>query len=86
MSYGQGLGNRLWSHVNLTETINSLSMITKAGVSSNMTVVGQQLRLLIQAEHPGLLDRAMHLYGARLRGVPGPLHQHIWLHLGPQDW
>jgi chitinase len=39
-SYDQGLGNCLRSHVNLTETINSLSMITKAGVPSNMIVVG----------------------------------------------
>ena len=33
-------GNCLRSHVNLTETINALSMITKAGVSSNMIAVG----------------------------------------------
>lgn len=39
-SYSQGLGNCLRSHVNLTETINSLSMITKAGVPSNMIAVG----------------------------------------------
>lgn len=39
-SYDQGLGNCLRSHVNLTETINALSMITKAGVPSNMIVVG----------------------------------------------
>jgi len=30
----------LRSHVNLTETINALSMITKAGVSSNKVAVG----------------------------------------------
>lgn len=39
-SYEQGLGNCLRSHVNLTETINALSMITKAGVPSNMIAVG----------------------------------------------
>jgi GH18 family chitinase len=33
-------GNCLRSHVNLTETINSLAMITKAGVLSNKVVVG----------------------------------------------
>ncbi|KAJ5097120.1 hypothetical protein N7456_007841 [Penicillium angulare] len=33
-------GNCLRSHVNLTETINSLSMITKAGVSNTQVVVG----------------------------------------------
>lgn len=33
-------GNCLRSHVNLTETVNSLSMITKAGVPSNKIVVG----------------------------------------------
>ncbi|KAJ5782879.1 glycoside hydrolase [Penicillium paradoxum] len=33
-------GGCLRSHVNLTETINSLSMITKAGVPSNQIVVG----------------------------------------------
>ncbi|GIJ99593.1 hypothetical protein Aspvir_001727 [Aspergillus viridinutans] len=33
-------GNCLRSHVNLTETINSLSMITKAGVSNTQIVVG----------------------------------------------
>jgi chitinase len=39
-SYDQGLGNCLRSHVNLTETLNALSMITKAGVPSNMIAVG----------------------------------------------
>ncbi|ATY65223.1 class V chitinase [Cordyceps militaris] len=39
-SYEQGLGNCLRSHVNLTETINVLSMITKADVPSDMIVVG----------------------------------------------
>ncbi|KAF1732354.1 Killer toxin subunits alpha/beta [Beauveria bassiana] len=39
-SYEQGLGNCLRSHVNLTETINALSMITKADVPSDMIVVG----------------------------------------------
>jgi len=33
-------GNCLRSHVNLTETISALSMITKAGVPSNQVVVG----------------------------------------------
>lgn len=33
-------GDCLRSHINLTETINSLSMITKAGVPSNMIAVG----------------------------------------------
>lgn len=33
-------GDCLRSHVNLTETINSLSMITKAGVPSSMIVIG----------------------------------------------
>ncbi|KAL2834835.1 hypothetical protein BJY01DRAFT_259367 [Aspergillus pseudoustus] len=33
-------GNCLRSHVNLTETINSLSMITKTGVSNTQLVVG----------------------------------------------
>lgn len=33
-------GNCLRSHVNLTETLNSLAMITKAGVKSNKVVVG----------------------------------------------
>ncbi|KAL4862258.1 hypothetical protein BDV12DRAFT_203209 [Aspergillus spectabilis] len=33
-------GNCLRSHVNLTETLSSLSMITKAGVSSNKVAVG----------------------------------------------
>lgn len=33
-------GNCLRSDVNLTETVNSLSMITKAGVPSNKVVVG----------------------------------------------
>ncbi|KAI0431298.1 hypothetical protein F5Y09DRAFT_340842 [Xylaria sp. FL1042] len=39
-SYDQGLGNCLRSHVNQTETINALSMITKAVVPSNMIAVG----------------------------------------------
>ncbi|KAK3988009.1 killer toxin subunits alpha/beta-like protein [Cladorrhinum sp. PSN332] len=33
-------GNCLQSHVNMTETMNALSMITKAGVPSNKIVVG----------------------------------------------
>ncbi|KAJ3488730.1 hypothetical protein NLG97_g6142 [Lecanicillium saksenae] len=33
-------GNCLRSHVNMTETINALSMVTKAGVPSNKIVVG----------------------------------------------
>jgi GH18 family chitinase len=33
-------GNCLRSHVNLTETITALSMITKAGVESNITAIG----------------------------------------------
>ncbi|KAL3454138.1 hypothetical protein BJX65DRAFT_301926 [Aspergillus insuetus] len=33
-------GNCLRSHVNLTETMNSLAMITKAGVKSNQIMVG----------------------------------------------
>ncbi|KAM3514158.1 hypothetical protein MY11210_002149 [Beauveria gryllotalpidicola] len=40
-SYEQGLGNCLRSHVNLTETINALSMITKADVPSDMIVTEQ---------------------------------------------
>ncbi|KAK2867799.1 hypothetical protein FQN49_003467, partial [Arthroderma sp. PD_2] len=36
--YKNKYGTALRSHVNLTETINSLSMITKAGVPSNMIV------------------------------------------------
>lgn len=40
VSFDQGLGNCLRSHVNLTETINALSMITKAGVPSNIIAVG----------------------------------------------
>ncbi|KAJ5664208.1 class v protein [Penicillium longicatenatum] len=37
---GCSAGNCLRSHVNLTETINALSMITKAGVSANTVAVG----------------------------------------------
>lgn len=37
---GCPLGSCLRSHVNLTETLNSLSMITKAGVNSNKLIVG----------------------------------------------
>lgn len=37
---GCATGNCLRSHVNLTETMNSLSMITKAGVPSGKVVVG----------------------------------------------
>ncbi|KAJ7660100.1 glycoside hydrolase superfamily [Mycena polygramma] len=37
---GCPLGGCLRSHVNLTETLNSLSMITKAGVNSNKLIVG----------------------------------------------
>lgn len=33
-------GNCLRSHVNMTETVNALSMITKAGVPSNMIAIG----------------------------------------------
>lgn len=37
---GCSSGNCLRSHVNLTETINALSMVTKAGVPSDMVAVG----------------------------------------------
>lgn len=37
---GCSAGNCLRSHVNLTETLSALSMITKAGVSSNKVAVG----------------------------------------------
>lgn len=37
---GCPVGNCIRSHVNLTETLNSLAMITKAGVNSNKVVVG----------------------------------------------
>lgn len=37
---GCSAGDCLRSHINITETINALSMITKAGVPSNMVVVG----------------------------------------------
>ncbi|KAJ7890736.1 class V chitinase-like protein, partial [Mycena leptocephala] len=37
---GCPMGSCLRSHVNLTETLNSLSMITKAGVNSNKLIVG----------------------------------------------
>lgn len=40
VSFTEGLGNCLRSHINLTETINALSMITKAGVPANMIAVG----------------------------------------------
>lgn len=33
-------GNCLRSHINKTETLNSLAMVTKAGVSANKVVVG----------------------------------------------
>lgn len=39
-SSGCPAGNCLRSHVNLTETYNSLSMVTKAGVPTNKIVVG----------------------------------------------
>jgi chitinase len=38
--YSEGLGNCLRSHINLTETMNTLSMITKAGIPSNMIAIG----------------------------------------------
>ncbi|KAH8881787.1 glycoside hydrolase [Thozetella sp. PMI_491] len=37
---GCDMGNCLRSHVNITETLNALAMITKAGVPSNKIVVG----------------------------------------------
>lgn len=53
-SYDKGLGNCLRSHVNLTETINSLSMITKAGVPSKMIAVGvSSYGRSFQMETPG---------------------------------
>ncbi|KAL5342014.1 hypothetical protein BJX70DRAFT_405367 [Aspergillus crustosus] len=39
-SYDSELGNCLRSHINITETLNSLSMVTKAGVPSHRTIVG----------------------------------------------
>jgi chitinase len=36
----RGDGKCLCSHVNLTETLSSLAMVTKAGLPSNKIVVG----------------------------------------------
>jgi chitinase len=37
---GCSAGNCLRSHVNLTETLNAMSMITKAGIPSNKVIIG----------------------------------------------
>lgn len=39
-SADSGLGNCLRSHINFTETVSAMSMITKAGVASNKVILG----------------------------------------------
>lgn len=65
-------GSCLRSHVNLTETINSLSMITKAGVPSNQVVVGvASYARSFQMTEAGCWDETCTFVGPDSGAVPG---------------
>ncbi|KAK1766312.1 killer toxin subunits alpha/beta [Phialemonium atrogriseum] len=72
-SYDQGLGNCLRSHVNISETINALSMITKAGVPSNMIAVGvSSYGRSFQMTTPGCWTEQCTFTGPESGAYPGP--------------
>ncbi|KAL7946919.1 class V chitinase Chi100 [Trichoderma barbatum] len=72
-SYDQGLGNCLRSHVNLTETTNALSMITKAGVPSNMVAVGvSSYGRSFKMSTPGCWGSQCTYTGPNSGAYPGP--------------
>jgi chitinase len=69
-------GNCLRSDVNLTETINALSMITKAGVPSNMVVVGvTSYGRSFQMTTPGCYTEMCTYTGPASGAFPGPCTQ-----------
>ncbi|KAM5439760.1 putative chitinase [Microsporum ferrugineum] len=73
VSYSQGLGNCLRSHVNLTETVNALSMITKAGVPSNMVAIGlSSYGRSFQMDTPGCWTEQCTFTGPASGAYPGP--------------
>lgn len=73
VSYDQGLGNCLRSHINLTETVNALSMITKAGVPSNMVAVGvSSYGRSFQMENAGCWTEQCTYTGPDSGAYPGP--------------
>jgi chitinase len=66
-------GNCLRSDVNLTETLNALSMITKAGVPSNMVVVGVTIYgRSFQMTTPGCYTKICTYTGPDSGAIPGP--------------
>ncbi|KAI7971863.1 hypothetical protein EIK77_007462 [Talaromyces pinophilus] len=65
-------GNCLRSDVNLTETVNALSMITKAGVPSNMIVVGvTSYGRSFQMTTPGCYTEMCTYTGPSSGAIPG---------------
>ncbi|KAH7120731.1 class V chitinase Chi100 [Dactylonectria macrodidyma] len=66
-------GNCLRSHVNLAETINSLSMITKAGAPSNMIAVGvTSYARSFEMTTPGCWTEMCTYVGPNSGARPGP--------------
>ncbi|KAI7973519.1 hypothetical protein EIK77_004125 [Talaromyces pinophilus] len=66
-------GNCLRSDVNLTETLNALSMITKAGVPSNMIAVGvTSYGRSFQMTTPGCYSEMCTYTGPESGALPGP--------------
>lgn len=66
-------GNCLRSHVNLTETMNALSMITKAGVPSNMVAVGvSSYGRSFEMTTPGCWTDMCTYVGPDSGALPGP--------------
>ncbi|THV51916.1 hypothetical protein BGAL_0095g00320 [Botrytis galanthina] len=66
-------GNCLRSHVNMTETINALSMITKAGVLSNMIAVGvSSYGRSFEMTTPGCWTELCTYTGPLSGATPGP--------------
>ncbi|KAJ7087999.1 glycoside hydrolase superfamily [Mycena belliarum] len=72
-SVGCPTGNCLRSHVNLTETLNALSMITKAGVNTSKLVVGiTSYGRSFQMTTPGCRGPMCTYTGPLSGAAPGP--------------
>jgi GH18 family chitinase len=69
-------GSCLRSHINLTETLNALSMITKAGVPSNMILVGvSSYGRSFGMTTPGCTGPMCKFTGPNSGATPGPCTQ-----------
>ncbi|KAG4441995.1 hypothetical protein IFR05_002521 [Cadophora sp. M221] len=65
-------GNCLRSHINMTETINSLAMVTKAGVPSNILIIGMSsYGRSFKMSEPGCTSEMCTFTGPQSGATPG---------------